>query len=380
MRLRRRQFHFHAACSLRRLDNNAIEPLSSQGTPPSPGRIPLTQADRQQIDTTNLNVPSQLSTSRYLRDLSSVAARDYTGGDTTAATLGLAQTYTIALLGACSSDASASTTCTGPQLGFTFNPASDLRLDGTSVQGTFGSGFSAAFTTYAQTTTFLAAAYIFSLICIVLAPLLTLFVHRLPILGTASVALSSLATLFLLAASIASVIVITRLNGAFNAAFSDAGLVSSVGSGLFVLSFLASLFALLMTILLHSRARGASTAIKTAFPRDVKDGAYESYSLNAYPASRKGDQSLGAAPQSYAARGLSPSPERTGLGEKGAAQKMGGIMSRMPQIVGGRHRYVQIEEPGVNGARADSFRAAVEGGHGERVQPEAYEPYAGRGM
>jgi hypothetical protein len=311
-----------------------------------------------------------------------VAARDYTGSDTTAESLGLPSSIAVGLLSYSSISASVSSV-QSPRLGYVFNPATDLKLDGTSAQGIFDSSFNSAWTAYAHTSTFLAVAYIISVICVILSPILSLFVRRHAFLGKASITLSTLSTLFLLAASIASVIIFTRLNNAFNSAFSDAGLSSTLGNGLFILSFLSFFFSLLATTLIWRRTHNASTAARDAFPVDSKAGAYEAYTLGQYPKSQTKHNGFNTA---YAQRGLSPSPDRSGVGngplafddKAGKTAKKGGLLSRVPGLQGGRHRYVQIEEQ--NG-RAASRTALVEGGNGERTAPpSAYEPYTGHGL
>jgi hypothetical protein len=388
--------------------------------------IPLTPP---QIDTTNLDLPSPLSTSRYLRDLSTIAARDYTGSDTTFSTLGLAQTYAIGLLGLCASNPTSSpgtTTCASPTVGFAFSPASDLRLSGTPVQGLSDSGFSAAWTTYARISTFLGVAYILCALCVAAAPIAGALGHHRPVFGRASVLLGGTATLLLggtatlllLVASIASVAVLTRLASAFNTAFADAGLSMTAGSALFVLSFLSALCALVATYLLHLRARDTITAQPYGTPRklfgsDAKDGAEAYYSLGPYPTAANGPafthapstrpptkpttSTTSTTTTAYAARGTSPPPSsfapaalptatmangaypsaRTAPPSKAGGGALG-LLGRVPLIVTGRqHRYVQIE--GQLGAGAASRTALVEDGGGGGP-PAEYEPYAGRGM
>ncbi|KAI0013063.1 hypothetical protein F4779DRAFT_613934 [Xylariaceae sp. FL0662B] len=188
------------------------------------------------VDTTDLNVPSKLSSSTFLRDLSTLAGEDWVGSSASPESLGLSKTYSLTLLTACAQD-DGSTTCGTPKIGFSFDPESDLKLDSTSIQGTLSSAYYGPLQTYSRVSTFLGVAY-------VLAALLTGFscvsiiVSRcLPRAVIASLFSLVTASILLLTAAITSAVTFAKLRDALNNELGSSGLKTQYGSRMVGLSF-----------------------------------------------------------------------------------------------------------------------------------------------
>jgi hypothetical protein len=211
-------------------------------------------------DTTALSVPSKLSSSTFLSDLSAVSGADFTGSPATASSLGLADSYTLLLLTSCAHFPSGGAQCDRPSIGFTFNPASDLRLDSTSLQGTFPPALASALANYRRVSGFLAGAYVVSAALVALAPLASLLAARNRSAGAVAAVMSVLASILLLGAGIAAVVVFGSLNTQFNAAFSSSGLRSSLGAKPVALGFVAFALTLLTAVIFVVRARTPANA------------------------------------------------------------------------------------------------------------------------
>lgn len=316
-----------------------------------------------QTDVTNLFTPARLSNSTFLRDLSLVSGSDLVGRDGTAQSLGLASTYTVSLLTSCAVGVPPrlDTVCRPPALGFRFDPAVDVDLQRTSLAGSFPPDLTAALDAYHGVSGFLAFAYVASAALVVLAPVLALFAGRIRILGTVGSAFAGVATLLLLAASIASVVVFSRVRDALNSAFSGAGIATSLGWRLFVLSFAASLLALSTAIILSLRAG------RDAAQRRTRGGMGPSLL----------DKSGGGAM-------ITGEPVPDGAG--GPRPAMPGLLGRIPTW--SRHRYVQVEKqpavarggagvPGEAGVLMDASRDVPRGGGGQQDDFSAdYDDYA----
>ncbi|KAK1768103.1 putative integral membrane protein [Phialemonium atrogriseum] len=207
-------------------------------------------------DTTGFSVSSKLSSSTYLQDLSAVSGADLVGQPSTASSLGLAETYTVLLLTSCAHFPDGAVSCSHPSLSFSFDPRTDLRLDSTSLQGTYPQSLLSALSHHRKTTRFVAPAYILAAALLVLAPLLaTLSPPSFPAL--AAPALSALAALLLLAAAAAAAASSRAVDSAFNAALRETGLSSSTGrpAPAVAVGVAAFALALLAAVVLVVRAR-----------------------------------------------------------------------------------------------------------------------------
>ncbi|KAH8819810.1 SUR7/PalI family-domain-containing protein [Xylogone sp. PMI_703] len=203
-------------------------------------------------ETSTLNIASKLSNSTFLRDLTSLTHTDFVGRNTTGHSLGLADTYTISLLTLCGKNIS-QTACSSPQFGFNFNPESDLELSNTALRDSLPKSLS----TYSSTSKFLTIGYGLAILFSFFPPLINLFSYS---AGAAlgSAILSTLGSLFLLASSIEALVVFTNFSKAFNNTLSPYGAKSRLGSVLFAISWVATAFSLITTMLLFRSHHGAS--------------------------------------------------------------------------------------------------------------------------
>lgn len=207
-----------------------------------------------QTDTTGFSVSSKLSSSTYLQDLSAVSGADLVGQPSTASSLGLAETYTVLLLTSCAHFPDGAVSCSHPSLSFSFDPRTDLRLDSTSLQGTYPQSLLSALSHHRKTTRFVAPAYILAAALLVLAPLLA----TLSPASLAAPALSAVAALLLLAAAAAAAASSRAVDAAFNTALRETtGLSSSTGrpAPAVAVGFAAFALALLAAVVLVVRAR-----------------------------------------------------------------------------------------------------------------------------
>lgn len=194
-------------------------------------------------DTKSLNIPSALSSSTFLKDLSTITGTDLVGSSVTASSLGLADSYTISLFTSCSHNSTSS--CTSPKLGFSFSPIKELNLPSTISFGNVS---------YRSTSFFLGLAYIFSFVLDFLSLILVACGERWARALTAAIVTSGVSTIWLMAASIRGLAKFSSYEDAFNAALSSVGVKSSLGK-IYVLSFLATALSLLATIAVFVRTR-----------------------------------------------------------------------------------------------------------------------------
>ncbi|KAK0721627.1 SUR7/PalI family-domain-containing protein [Lasiosphaeria miniovina] len=295
-------------------------------------------------DTTNLKVPPKLGNSTFLAGLSAVSGTDFVGQDATAASLGLANTYTIGVLAVCGHFADGSVSCSRPQFNFWFNPATDLRLDSTSLQGNYPPGYLSAISDYSRLNRFLPGAYVTS----------ALFVWAASLAACCSAALAAvvsvIATVVLLAASIGGIVIFKHLNDAINGNFAASGLSSSLGSIPTALSFVAFAFALLSSIVYVIRARDESSGRG----RRRGGGGVEARSVGG--------------PES----GYGPAGPATAIpGEKPSGAR--GLLSRLPLVGGmGQQRYTQIEKQQDAASQKEPMLAAA-GGSPDGIRPKRLE-------
>ncbi|KAI0890304.1 uncharacterized protein GGS22DRAFT_183651 [Annulohypoxylon maeteangense] len=225
------------------------------------------------INTEDLNVPSRLGTSSLLKDLSSIGGQDWIGSDTDAKSLGLAPSYSLNLLTACSED-DGSTTCETPKIGFKFDPSSDLRLEGVS---TFSSAYSDELQSYGKTSTFLGAGYIVGALFTALTCLSIIASCFLPSAVIFGLLTSGLAFIFLLASSIVTATSSNKLKSTFNDALGDSGVHTETSPRMIGLGFGAA-FAVVVALVLMSlqlkasrsqRQQQGSFEDKNGFPEDL---------------------------------------------------------------------------------------------------------------
>jgi hypothetical protein len=204
-----------------------------------------------------MSIASKLSNSTYLKDLSTITGNDLVGSNANASSLGLASSYTIALLSYCS-ETDSFTTCSSPKFGFHFDPRSDLKLDHTGLQGSFSSSFAHAISSYGSTSGFLGVAYVLAFILTFVTPAFSILAWCAPraIIGGAMT--SILSTIFLFAASITSIAIFTDVTGSFNSNLTAAGIKTALGNKLFILSWIATVLSLISSTLLLISSRRAT--------------------------------------------------------------------------------------------------------------------------
>ncbi|KAI8286490.1 hypothetical protein K4K60_000357 [Colletotrichum sp. SAR11_57] len=211
------------------------------------------------VDATNLNIPAKLGGSQYLQDLSRVSGADLVGQDATPATLQIFDVYYVTLL-----------------VGYWFDPRSDLKLDATSIAGSFSGNLNNALNSYAKTSSFFGVAYIFAFVLAILAPIVSVISGRCGRAGFAGVVLSAMATICLLAASIAATVIFKKVDDAIKENFNDIGISSALGL-LFVPTWIAVAFSLLASVLMGIKTRnprppkGPTSGMITG-GRDIKSG------------------------------------------------------------------------------------------------------------
>jgi hypothetical protein len=221
-------------------------------------------------------VPAKLASSTFLQDLSTVSGADLVGQPATASSLGLADSYTLSVLTSCAHFSDGSVSCAPPRIPFSFDPATDLKIESTSLQGSYSQNYLDALSKYVKASAFMAGAYIASGPPIILASITAKFSRPSRGAAVATVALSVLATIFLLGASITALITFTSLNSALNAEFKDLGLTSALGPYAFIFSCLSAAFSLAASIVWIIRAcsslRSGTLMAGTIGPEDNGHG------------------------------------------------------------------------------------------------------------
>ncbi|KAI0103692.1 SUR7/PalI family-domain-containing protein [Nemania sp. FL0031] len=226
-----------------------------------------TTASYLTINTANLAIPAKLGGSIFLQDLSSVSGSDLVGQSGTRQSLGLPVTYSVSLLTACGLNDDASTTCDTPRVGFTLNPSSDLKLDGSATQGTLSTAYYNELHTYAAVSTFTAVAYILSSFLTILSCLTIVLSRRFDraiLIGRVS---SGIATILALTATIASIVTFVKVRDAFNSAFGDVGVTTTINSRAFALSAVATVLSIAAFVLVLF-IRPAGSAYRAPYARE----------------------------------------------------------------------------------------------------------------
>ncbi|KAI1209863.1 uncharacterized protein F4807DRAFT_460157 [Annulohypoxylon truncatum] len=225
------------------------------------------------ISTEDLSVPSKLRASALLKDLSAIGGLDWVGSDRDAKSLGLAPSYSLNLLTACSEDDGA-TTCETPKIGFRFDPSSDLHLDGVSVQGTSSSAYADELQSYGKTSTFLGAGYIIGIIFTVLTCLFIIVSCFSPMAVIFGLLTSGLAFIFLLASSIVSATSSNKLKATFNDAFADSGVHTDTSPKMIGLGFGAAFAIVIALVLMYFQLRDSRNK-RSQGGFESKDGALD---------------------------------------------------------------------------------------------------------
>ncbi|KAF9873120.1 hypothetical protein CkaCkLH20_09283 [Colletotrichum karsti] len=210
------------------------------------------------VDATNLNIPAKLGGSQYLQDMSKVSGADLVGQDATTATLQISNIYYVTLLGACG-HGNGETVCSYRRIGYWFDPWIELKLDATSIAGTFSENLTNALNNYAKTSSFFGVAYIFAFGLSILASIASVISGRFGRAGIAGAVMSSTATICLLAASVAATIIFNKVESAMNDEFNRIGISSELGL-LLVPTWIAFAFSLLASILMSMKTRNVVPA------------------------------------------------------------------------------------------------------------------------
>jgi hypothetical protein len=177
-----------------------------------------TQLTNLQITTTSLSFSSALSNSTFLAGLSTLTGTDLVGKPASASTLGLASTYSLAILATCA-NGSNGTTCTPLQYGHNFDFASGLKLDPNE-------GLSQALDQYKITAVFLGVGYLVAkLLTLMAAVTFILFGSRGKRWGAILASIFSLlASVLVIAAAGAAMATFTKLDKDLRAAYESIGL------------------------------------------------------------------------------------------------------------------------------------------------------------
>ncbi|KAK0726431.1 hypothetical protein B0T21DRAFT_34380 [Apiosordaria backusii] len=182
----------------------------------------LTQIYWMKTDNTKLSIPSALSDSKPLQDLSAFTGTDYVGSDSTASTLTLPDQTSIHLLTECSLFPSR-TECAKPDLNFWFRPERDLKISSTSRGGRESVVLKDALRSYSRSTRFIEWSFIIGALCALGAPLESFFS---PLFSSITCAF---ATVMLGAGTITAAVVFKRLSDSINDEFKEEGITSQTG-------------------------------------------------------------------------------------------------------------------------------------------------------
>ncbi|KAH8900249.1 hypothetical protein GQ53DRAFT_212656 [Thozetella sp. PMI_491] len=284
----------------------------------------LSQIYYLKVETKGLSAPSKLSNSTFLADLSTVSGTDFVGANTTAQTLGLADSYTITLLTSCAHfDGISGVLCLSPSLGFSFNPATDLRLESTSLQESFSKELLDALSNYSKVSRFLALGYVVGVVLLALGTMSDWFSHRSLAAGIFASFFGLISTILFFAASVTAVVVFKKVSDSYNDSLNSHGLSSSLGYIPVGLGFAAFLFALFSTSAFAVHAKGSSSSGQ----------------------GRRGYRNAGGMSRGLVT-GADPLEAEPLSGPRGPAQKPG-LWGRMPTW--NRHTYVQVEKQGALG-------------------------------
>ncbi len=206
-------------------------------------------------DMTDFRVTSKLADAGLLREISVLSGHDFVGSDATAASIGLAPTYTVNLLSSCAVNADDShAVCSPLRLGYVFSPDTDLQLGSTGVQGAAAQQYADALAAYGRASRYMAGAYVVAVVLLSAVVLLGSCASRRRLLVPAAV-LSAVATILLLAAAVLATTTFPSVAAAINSNYGAAsGLTASTGSLAPRIGYFAFALAFLSTLTLSLRA------------------------------------------------------------------------------------------------------------------------------
>ena len=267
-----------------------------------------------------MQIPSKLDGATILKEIGEISGTDLTGQAANVSTLGLANWYGVGLLTSCGHYGNGSVVCepNPPKIGYYFNPPKDLKLDSTALQGAYTKDLRDSISSYSDLSKFLAGGVMGGGILVLVSNILTLCALQL------GAAISAIATIVLLAASIAAVVIFSKLNTAFNDNFNSVGMTSKLGNYGVALSFVATFFSLLATALLITQSRRDRRTRRGGAGRRPISFARSVGSLDH---GRRKEPTLPFHDNSHGDSGNKP-----------------GLLERMPLVGGGQHGYVQVEK------------------------------------
>ncbi|KAH7318056.1 SUR7/PalI family-domain-containing protein [Stachybotrys elegans] len=245
-----------------------------------------------EVDVRGLDVPSTLSSSRFLRDIERVSNSDLTGPSRTAQSLNLADRYTVYLLRLCRQSGN-TRTCGFLRVGWWFNPRTTLRLDRLGLR--YSRRFTRSVSAYSRVSYFMGISFIIALSFFTLSLVLILFLKRSRGVARLSAIISGLGFAFILSGSVSLYRTSTTLVNALNAELRAAGIRTESGF-LTVFPFIGvalGLLGFLFFSLFTYQGRNNTRTMKTSTARSKKAAASTESSFSS---ARPVDQLLSRAP------------------------------------------------------------------------------------
>ncbi|KAK3400296.1 hypothetical protein B0T20DRAFT_181627 [Sordaria brevicollis] len=278
-----------------------------------------------EVDVSKMSIPPKLGESSILNNISTVSGTDYTGQNSTANSLGIANKYTVGLLTACGRG-NGTSSCMKSHVGYYFNIPKVLRFSATSLQGNVNGTFAEATESYKTASAFMSSGLIASNVFNFLVSIVGWFSPR------GAGVMSAISTCFAISATIAAIVVFNKFDNAIMATYSRSiGLTSQLGTSAMAIACVASLVSLLATILYVSRSLREDPT-RQGQRRRVRNK----------PAGRAAEEK--AVPLMEGSNGYKMEEgievyhgEGNGVGPQ---QQRNGFMG----LVGGKHSYVQVEK------------------------------------
>ncbi|KAI1321913.1 hypothetical protein F5Y16DRAFT_388080 [Xylariaceae sp. FL0255] len=252
----------------------------------------VTTASYLNADTTNLNLPAKLASSVFLQDLSKISGGDLVGQSRNSESLSLSSTYDVSLLTTCGQSPKM---CFPSQVGFVFNPETDLKLDIATTTTTLPTTFVAEMNRYEYASRFIATVYIIAIPLELLSAVLIFMSSAepkrpIPRMMLAARITSALAAALMLANMIAGIVTFTKLHNTFNATFGDLGINTTLASSAIGFSVAAMVLSTTsFVLLLISRGPGKTREQQQQRQRNRQTGPYKVSieSLSAVDTSKK---------------------------------------------------------------------------------------------
>ncbi|KAJ1331699.1 SUR7/PalI family [Microdochium nivale] len=184
---------------------------------------------------------SQLSSSQFLQDLSTVSGQDFVGSGSSGQTDHFADLYRVTLLTVCTID-NGQSKCSPPKLGFAFDVRQAFHLQDSMFEGKDIASFSRQMDAYTKVSLFMTAGYVIGTACTLLSIAFMFLAACFPKAASlAACATQTLAAVLLLAASIAAAVMFYRLEDIFDATLGSIGIQTSVSWRIMVFSFVSAL-------------------------------------------------------------------------------------------------------------------------------------------